>query len=75
MFFVEKRGKPIARRSFLKQFFGKRSTDQLKINKDIRAVSGATISSRSATFAVKKVIGLYEELYINALVSSKQEYK
>lgn len=73
MVMYEKRGRPIARRSFLKQFFGKGSTDQLKINKDIRAVSGATISSRSAAFAVKKVIVLYEELYINSLVSSKQE--
>lgn len=64
MSFVEKRGRPIARRSFLKQFLGKGSKDTIKIHKDIRAITGATISSRSVTFTVRKVIALYEELLL-----------
>ncbi|NQV18961.1 MAG: FMN-binding protein [Armatimonadetes bacterium] len=64
MSFVEKRGRPIARRSFLKQFLGKGSKDPIKIHKDIRAITGATISSRSVTFTVRKVIALFEELFL-----------
>ncbi len=64
MSYKERRGRPIARRSFMKQFEGKTSEDPLKVRKDIRGISGATISSRSACFAVKKAIVLYEELYL-----------
>lgn len=63
MMYVEKRGKPIARRSFLGQFIGKTSTDKILVGKDIRAISGATISSRASAFAVKKVITIYETVY------------
>ena len=64
MSYKERRGRPIARRSFMKQFEGKTSEDPLKVRKDIRGISGATISSRSACFAVKKATVLYEELYL-----------
>ncbi len=64
MSYKEKRGRPIARRNFLKQFIGKGSEDSIKVRKDIRAISGATISSDAACFAVKKVIALYEELFL-----------
>ena len=72
MVMFEKREHPIEKRSFLKQFFSKGSGDQIKVNRDIRAVSGAIISSRSAAFAVRKVIVLFEELYLNKLVSIKK---
>lgn len=63
--YEEKRGQPIARHSFMSQFEGKTSKSPLQVTKDITGVSGATISSRCATFAVKKAIVLYEELYLN----------
>jgi len=69
MSYKEKRGRPIARQNFLKQFFGKGSSDPISvksgkgIRKDIRAISGATISSDCACFAVKKVLALYENVY------------
>ena len=63
--YQEKRGQPIARHSFMSQFEGKTSKSPLKVNKDITGVSGATISSNCATFAVKKAIVLYEELYLS----------
>lgn len=63
--YEEKRGQPIARHSFLSQYEGKTSKSKLEVNKDITGISGATISSRCATFAVKKAIVLYEELYLN----------
>lgn len=64
MSYTEKRGRPIARVSFLKQYRGKTSKSRMIVGRDITGISGATISSRSATFAVKKAIVLYEELYL-----------
>ena len=65
MLYVEKRGKPIARRSFLGQFIGKTSADPLMTGKDVDAISGATISSRATAFAVKKVIAIYKTVYLD----------
>jgi Na+-translocating ferredoxin:NAD+ oxidoreductase RnfG subunit len=62
--YVEKRGRPIARASWMSQFTGKTSKDPLTVGKDIVSVSGATISSSAAAFAVKKAIVLYEEVYL-----------
>jgi Na+-translocating ferredoxin:NAD+ oxidoreductase RnfG subunit len=64
MSYQEQRGRPIARRSFLNQYRGKTSSSPLTVGKDIIGVSGATISSRAATFTVKKALVLYEELYL-----------
>ncbi len=70
--YVEKRGRPIARRNFLDQFVSKGSTNPISVRgengvaRDIRAISGATISSDCTCFAVKKVIALYEEVYVKA---------
>lgn len=70
MAYKEKRGRPIARRNFLKQFIGKTSVDPISVRsgkgkrRDIRAISGATISSDSTCFAVKKVLAIYEEIFI-----------
>jgi len=63
--YEEKRGQPIARHSFMSQFEGKTSKDRIEVYKDINGISGATISSRCATFAVRKAIVMYEELYLN----------
>lgn len=65
MNYEEKRGQPIARHSFMSQFEGKTSKNPIEVDKDINGVSGATISSRCATFAVRKAIVLYEEFYLN----------
>ncbi len=64
MSYQEKRGRPIARRSFMSQYVGKKSTSTLTVGRDITGISGATISSRAATFSVKKALVLLEELYL-----------
>ena len=64
MAYIEKRGRPIARRSFMNQYTGKTSKSVLTVGEDITGISGATISSRAATFTVKKAILLYEEFYL-----------
>jgi Na+-translocating ferredoxin:NAD+ oxidoreductase RnfG subunit len=64
MSYKEKRGRPIARNSFLKQFIGKGSADPIQVRKDIRAISGATISSDATCFAVKKAIAIVETVIL-----------
>ena len=64
MSYQEQRGRPIARNSFLNQYRGKSSRSPMTVGKDIVGISGATISSRAATFAVKKAIVIYEEVYL-----------
>jgi Na+-translocating ferredoxin:NAD+ oxidoreductase RnfG subunit len=63
--YQEQRGRPIAMLSFMNQYRGKTSSSPLQVGKDIVGVSGATISSRAATFTVKKAIVMYEEVYLH----------
>jgi len=60
MIYREAHGEEITDKRFRKQFAGKRVADPLALGKDIDAISGATISSRSATFAAKKALQLDE---------------
>lgn len=64
MAYEEIRGRPIARLSFMNQYRGKTVNSTLTVGKDIVGISGATISSRSATFTVKKALVIYQELYL-----------
>lgn len=59
----ERRGRPVKERRFLDQFVGKSIADPIKLNKDIRGIAGATISSRQMTNGIKKLVYIYEELY------------
>jgi Na+-translocating ferredoxin:NAD+ oxidoreductase RnfG subunit len=64
MSYQEKRGRPIARRSFMGQYVGKTLNSTLTVGRDITGISGATISSRAATFSVKKALVLLDEVYL-----------
>jgi len=64
MSYQEKRGRPIARRSFMTQYVGKTLNSTLEVGRDITGISGATISSRAATFSVKKALVLLDEVYL-----------
>ena len=69
MSYKEKRGRPIARKNFLSQFFGKGDSDPISVKsakgvrKDIRAISGATISSDATCFAARKVVAIYNNVF------------
>ncbi len=58
MVYREPYGKEINERRFRVQFKGKKASDPLRVDRDIAAVSGATISSRSAAYAARKGLGL-----------------
>jgi len=62
MVYRESHGEEIADKRFRRQFVGKRASDALVLGKDIDAISGATISSRSAIFAARKALRLAELL-------------
>ena len=63
MVYREPHGDEIADKRFRRQFAGKRVADPLTLGKDIDAITGATISSRSATFAARKALRLAELLH------------
>jgi len=63
--YQEKRGSAVARQGYLAQFDGKNGKSLFELNKDISAISGATVSSGCVNFAVKKAVVMYEEVYIN----------
>jgi hypothetical protein len=58
MVYREPYGREINERRFRAQFRGKTKSDPLTVEKDVSAVSGATISSRSATYAARKGLAL-----------------
>jgi Na+-translocating ferredoxin:NAD+ oxidoreductase RnfG subunit len=62
MVYRETHGDEITDKRFRKQFAGKRVADPLVLGKDIDAITGATISSRAATFAARKALRLAELL-------------
>lgn len=59
----ERRGRPVKERRFLDQFIGKTTKDQIKLNKDIRGVSGATISSSGMSNGIRKMVYVFNEVY------------
>ena len=54
----EAHGGEIADPRFRRQFAGKREGAPLELGRDIDAISGATISSRAATYAARKALAL-----------------
>lgn len=64
MVYRESRGDGVRRKRFLKQFHGKDTGDPLRLNRDITVLSGATLSSRSVTAGVKRVLQLVRARYL-----------
>ena len=60
MDYRESYGDEIRNEVWRKQFIGKSSADPLKLDQDIRNISGATLSSRHVTDGVKKVLAIHE---------------
>lgn len=76
----EARGNEIAKKRFNYQYHGKDARDPIRINRDIINISGATMSVRSASAGVKRVLVLVDEFYLkprglgtNTLVAGSTE--
>ncbi|HXJ84484.1 MAG TPA: FMN-binding protein [Candidatus Methylomirabilis sp.] len=56
----ESYGGEIANRDWRAQFIGKTSRDPLEVDRDIRNISGATLSSQHVTEGVKRILAIYD---------------
>ncbi|MEW6684033.1 MAG: FAD:protein FMN transferase [Nitrospirota bacterium] len=59
----ESQGSEIRSKRFLDQFAGKTLAAPLKLGRDVHGISGASLSSRSTTYAVKKALALVAVVY------------
>jgi hypothetical protein len=62
--FREARGSEVRTKRFNAQYEGKTVLDPVRINKDIINISGATMSVRSMTAGIKRVLVLVDEFYL-----------
>jgi H+/Na+-translocating ferredoxin:NAD+ oxidoreductase subunit G len=62
--FREARGSEVRKKRFSYQYEGKTVFDPVRINKDIINISGATMSVRSMSAGVKRVLVLVDEFYL-----------
>ncbi len=62
--FREAKGAEVGRKRFNAQYEGKTVSDPIRINKDIINISGATMSVRSISAGVKRVLVLVDEFYL-----------
>ncbi len=62
--FRESRGSEVGRKRFNYQYVGKTVFDPIRINRDIINISGATMSVRSISAGVKRVLVLVDEFYL-----------
>ena len=62
--FREARGSEVRTKRFNSQYEGKTVLDPVRINKDIINISGATMSVRSISAGVKRVLVLVDEFYL-----------
>ncbi len=71
MVYREPRGEEIQEARFRRQFKGKRLQDPLALGRDIDAITGATISARSAAYAARKGLALAEILRARSAPGTK----
>ncbi len=62
--FREARGSEVRTKRFNVQYEGKTVSDPVRLNKDIINISGATMSVRSMTAGIKRVLVLVDEFYL-----------
>jgi len=68
LIYREDYGGEIGSKRWLKQFIGKNHNEKLKLGEDIIAISGATLSVRSMTNAVNKVLASLHFIHQNKLL-------
>ena len=59
----ESRGSEIRHPRFMAQFVKKKIDNPLRLGDDVESISGATLSSRAATYAVRKALAIFEVVY------------
>lgn len=72
--FRDARGSEVSRKRFNVQYEGKTCLDPLRINKDIINISGATMSVRSMSAGVKRVLVLIDEYYLKPIGKGSDQF-
>ena len=67
LIYRESRGSEVRKKRFNYQFTGKDVHDPIRINRDVINISGATMSVRSMSAGVKRVLVLVDEMYLKPL--------
>ena len=67
MVFRESRGSEVRKKRFNYHYEGKTVLDPIRINRDIINISGATMSVRSMSAGVKRVLVLVDEFYLKPI--------
>ncbi len=62
--FRDAKGSEVGKKRFNSQYEGRTVSDPIRINKDIINISGATMSVRSMSAGVKRVLVLVDEFYL-----------
>lgn len=57
--YLESKGRGVTKKNWLDQFTGKKKDSYLHLDKEISALTGATLSSRSLTNGIKKILFLF----------------
>ncbi len=63
LIYRESKGSEVRYARFMDQFHKKTSVDPLRLGRDIRPISGATLSSRAAAYAVRKALAIFKVVY------------
>ena len=63
LIYRESEGSEIRHPRFMAQFLKKKMEDPLRAGQDIQIISGATLSSRAAAYAVRKALSIFEVVY------------
>ncbi|MBI4510009.1 MAG: FMN-binding protein [Deltaproteobacteria bacterium] len=71
MVYRESRGDEIRDARFRKQFTGKTGSDKVRLNQDVVAISGATISSNSMAIGVRRAVVLFDECMASPATAGK----
>jgi len=61
--YQESHGSEVRQGRFLKQYQGKDLSDPLRVSRDIKNISGATLSARAVTTGVKRALVLWQYFY------------
>jgi len=62
--YSEIRGRPAKKRIFLDQYKGKTIKSRMRLKREIHAISGATITSRGMTNGVKKMLYVFNAVFL-----------
>jgi len=63
MIYREPRGFEVKEKRFLRQYHNKTIQDPIEVNRDIKNISGATISAHSVSAGVREAVAICEEVF------------